>query len=86
MPNFFEKLVRCAMLFVVKDQALIAPLVDGLLKYWPFGNAGKEILFLQELAELMQYHEMVDVQGIDVLVPRLFNRLIKCITSTHVRV
>ena len=84
--SFFEKLVRCAMLFIVKDVSLIAPLIEGLLKYWPFGNAGKEILFLGELAEIMQYHRMEEIEGIEVLVPKLFNRLTKCITSTHVRV
>ena len=74
---FFEKLVRCVMLFIVKDPSLITPLIDGLLKYWPFGNASKEILFLQELAELMQYNEMTDIEGVGELVPRLFNRLTK---------
>ena len=69
------------MLFIVKDPSLIAPLIDGLLKYWPFGNASKEILFLQELTEIMQYNEMIEVAGVEALVPRLFNRLTKCITS-----
>ena len=40
------------MLFVSKDPLLAFPLVEGLLKYWPFANFGKELLFLQELPEV----------------------------------
>ena len=52
-PLFFEKLVRCSALFLVKDRTLVVPLIEGLLKYWPFGNAAKESLFLSEVNEVM---------------------------------
>jgi serine/threonine-protein phosphatase 2A regulatory subunit B' len=37
------------MLFLSKDHSLAIPLVEGLLRYWPFGNSPKEVLFLTEL-------------------------------------
>ena len=52
-PLFFEKLVRCAALFLLKDRTLAVPLLDGLLKYWPFAHAAKESLFLSEVNEVM---------------------------------
>jgi serine/threonine-protein phosphatase 2A regulatory subunit B' len=37
------------MLFLTKDRSLAIPLLEGLLKYWPFANCVKETLFLTEL-------------------------------------
>jgi len=46
---YHEQLLRCSMLFLSKDHSLAIPLVEGLLKYWPFANSPKETLFLSEL-------------------------------------
>ena len=37
------------MLFLTKDRTLAIPLLEGLLKFWPFANCIKETLFLTEL-------------------------------------
>jgi serine/threonine-protein phosphatase 2A regulatory subunit B' len=42
---FHEQLMRCSMLFLSKDGSLAIPLVQGLLKYWPYGNNFKEVFF-----------------------------------------
>lgn len=47
--TFYEQLLRCSMLFLTKDRTLAVPLLEGLLKYWPFANCVKETLFLTEL-------------------------------------
>lgn len=47
--TFYEQLLRCSMLFLTKDRSLAIPLLEGLLKYWPFANCVKETLFLTEL-------------------------------------
>jgi len=59
---------------------LAITLVDGLLKYWPFGNSVKEVLFLSELLEVL---EVCDIIKLEPLIPRLFKRLIKCISGCH---
>lgn len=41
---FHEQLMRCSMLFLSKDSRLAISLVEGLLKYWPYGNNIKEVL------------------------------------------
>ena len=68
------------MLFLTKDRALAIPLLGGLLKYWPFANSVKETLFLTELQEVL---EVVEVDKVGNLIPKLFKRIVKCIGGIH---
>ena len=71
------------MLFLTKDRTLAIPLLEGLLKYWPFVNCIKETLFLTELQEVI---EVCEVDKINPLIPRLFKRIVKCIGGIHLQV
>lgn len=71
------------MLFLTKDRALAIPLLDALLRYWPFANCVKETLFLTELQEVL---EVCEVDKIEPLVPRLFKRIVSCISGIHLQV
>jgi serine/threonine-protein phosphatase 2A regulatory subunit B' len=42
------------MLFLSKDPALSTLLVEGLLRFWPFANSAKEVMFLNELLEVIK--------------------------------
>jgi len=68
------------MLFLSKDPSLAIPLVEGLLRYWPFANSAKETHFLSELLEVL---EVCDMTKLEPLIPKLFKRLIKCIAGPH---
>jgi len=46
------------MLFLSKDPSLAMQLVDGLLRYWPFANSAKEVMFLTELLEVLEVCEI----------------------------
>ncbi len=81
--EFFEQLLRCSMLFLTKDRNLAIPLLEGLLKYWPFANCVKETLFLTELQEVL---EVCEVEKVEPIIPRLFRRIVKCIGGTHLQV
>lgn len=81
--RFHSELLRCSMLFVSKDPLLAFPLVEGLLKYWPFANYGKETKFLQELLEVL---DVCDSPKLEPYIDRLFRRLIKSIASPHLQV
>ena len=81
--EFFEQLLRCSMLFLTKDRNLAIPLLEGLLKYWPFANWVKETLFLTELQEVL---EVCEVEKIEHLIPKLFRRIVKWIGGTHLQV
>lgn len=71
------------MLFLSKDDSLAIPLAEGLLRYWPFGNSLKETLFLSELIEVIEVCEM---SKLEPLVPRIFKRLMRCISGPQLQV
>lgn len=81
--QFYEQLLRCSMLFLTKDRTLAIPLLEGLLKFWPFANCVKETLFLTELQEVL---EVCEVDKIEHLILRLFKRIVKCIGGIHLQV
>ena len=80
---YFDNLIRCSMLFLTKDSSLAILLLEGILKYWPFANFVKETLFLQELPEVLEF---CDVEKIKPLIPKLFKRIVKCISGSHLQV
>lgn len=82
-PMFFEQLLRCTMLYLTKDRSLSIPLLEALLKYWPFAATEKEMLFLTELKEVL---EVVDPKEMKHLIPKLFKRIIKCIGGENMHV
>lgn len=71
------------MMFCTKDRTLAVPYLEGLLKYWPFANYIKETLFLTELQEIL---EVVEVDKIGHLVPKLFKRIVKCVGGNHMQI
>ncbi|KRX02936.1 Armadillo-type fold [Pseudocohnilembus persalinus] len=80
---YHEQLLRCSMLFLSKDPNLAVKLVQGLLRYWPFANSAKEVMFLTELLEVL---EVCEIQKLEKLVNKLFKRLINCIAGPHLQV
>ncbi|KAL4465207.1 hypothetical protein ABPG74_001921 [Tetrahymena malaccensis] len=81
--HYHEQLQRCSMLFLSKMPELSLDLIDALLKYWPFANSTKELMFLSELLEVIEVPEMNKIQP---YVERLFKRLIKCISGPHLQI
>lgn len=43
------------MIFITKDRTLAVPLIENMIKYWPFANAEKEGMFLVELLEVIEF-------------------------------
>ena len=71
------------MLFLAKDPSLGLFLLDGLIKYWPFANSPKEVMFISELIEVL---ETCEVQKLEPYIPKVFKRLVKCISGLHLQV
>lgn len=82
--KYHNELLRCSMLFLSKDPSLAFPLINGLLKYWPFANYIKETLFLAELMDILEV--CCDFPKLEPLIPKIFKRIIKCISSSHLQV
>lgn len=82
-PIYLDNLIRCSKLFFKKDPSLAILLLEGILKYWPFANFVKETLFLQELSEILEF---CDIEQMKPLITKLFTRLVKCISGSHLKV
>lgn len=82
--KFHNELLRCSMLFLSKEPTLAFPLISGLLKYWPFANFTKETLFLAELLDILEV--CCDPQKLEPILPKIFKRIVKCISSPHLQV
>eukprot|EP00123_Amoebidium_parasiticum_P016978 comp23667_c0_seq2/m.40466 comp23667_c0_seq2/g.40466 ORF comp23667_c0_seq2/g.40466 comp23667_c0_seq2/m.40466 type:complete len:568 (-) comp23667_c0_seq2:221-1924(-) len=80
---YHPQLAYCVVQFLEKDPALTEPVIIGLLKYWPKTNSPKEVMFLNEIEEILDVIEPSEFQKI--MVP-LFMRLAKCVSSPHFQI
>jgi len=80
---FHQQLQYCVTQFVDKDPSLAVPVLSGLLKYWPVTNSSKEVLFLNELEELL---ELTQPEEFKSLLKPLFTQLARAIGSSHFQV
>lgn len=69
--------------FVDKDPQLAVPVLSGLIKYWPRTNSSKEVLFLNELEELL---ELTQPEEFRILMGPLFRQISAAIGSPHFQV
>ncbi|XP_075254059.1 serine/threonine-protein phosphatase 2A 56 kDa regulatory subunit gamma isoform-like [Convolutriloba macropyga] len=80
---YHPQLAYCVVQFLEKDKALTHPVIMGLLKFWPKVHSPKEVMFLNELEEILDAIKPEQFQ--DVMVP-LFKQLAKCVASPHFQV
>lgn len=80
---YHPQLAYCIVQFLEKDPPLTKPVVEGLLKYWPKVHSPKEVMFLNELEEMLDVIEPGEFQKI--MVP-VFRQLAKCVSSPHFQV
>jgi serine/threonine-protein phosphatase 2A regulatory subunit B' len=69
--------------FLEKDPSLAEEVMMGLLKYWPKVNSPKEVMFLNEVEEVLDVTDPTEFQKIQVA---LFQQLARCINSQHFQV
>ena len=69
--------------FVDKDPELSVCVLQGLLRYWPVSNSAKEVLFLNELEQVL---ELTQPEEFGLLVVPLFRRVALSIASPHFQV
>ncbi|MBA0852884.1 hypothetical protein Goshw_010856 [Gossypium schwendimanii] len=80
---YFQQLSYCVTQFIDKDPKLSSIVIKGLLKYWPITNSQKEVMFLDELKDILEEIDMVEFQK--VMVP-LSWQIGRCINSFHFQV
>lgn len=80
---YHPQLAYCIVQFLEKDPSLTEPVIMGLLKFWPKVHSPKEVMYLNELEEILDVIEPAEFQK--VMLP-LFKQLAKCVSSPHFQV
>ena len=80
---YHPQLAYCVVEFLVKDSSLTEQVIVNLLRYWPKVHSPKEVMFLNELEEILDVIEPAEFQK--VMVP-LFTQLARCVSSPHFQV
>ncbi|EPY87753.1 serine/threonine-protein phosphatase 2A regulatory subunit gamma isoform [Camelus ferus] len=77
------QLAYCVVQFLEKDSTLTEPVVMALLKYWPKTHSPKEVMFLNELEEIL---DVIEPSEFVKIMEPLFRQLAKCVSSPHFQV
>jgi len=83
LPNYHQQLSYCVIQFVEKDCKLADTVIRGMLKYWPVTNSAKEIMFLNELEEILEATQLTEFER--CMVP-LSRQIAQCLSSSHFQV
>merc|ERR1719424_1283782 len=66
LSNFHQQLSYCMLQYVEKDPRLCEPILDGLLRIWAVTNASKEVLFINEVEEILEYIQPAEFEKLSV--------------------
>ncbi|KAI9020091.1 phosphatase 2A regulatory B subunit-domain-containing protein [Phycomyces nitens] len=80
---YHPQLAYCVVQFLEKDPALTQEVITGLFRYWPKVNSPKEVMFLNEIEEILDVIDAYEFQRISV---PLFTKLGQCVSSSHFQV
>ncbi|CDK28663.1 unnamed protein product [Kuraishia capsulata CBS 1993] len=80
---YHPQLAYCVVQFLEKDPSLTEEVIMGLLRFWPKFNSPKEVMFLNEIEDII---EMIDANEFVKIEVPLFAQLSKCISSLHFQV
>jgi len=80
---YHQQLSYCITQFMEKDIHTAVPIILGILTYWPWCSSQKQVLFINELEEIL---ELVGHAEIHKVVEPLFRTLAICIESDHFQV
>jgi len=80
---YHQQLSYCVTQFVEKDSKLAEHVLCHILHYWPRTFSAKEVLFLNEVEEIL---EMVQASEFEAIIDPLFRRISLCVGSPHFQV
>ncbi|KAL5489850.1 RTS1 [Sanghuangporus weigelae] len=80
---YHPQLAYCVVQFLEKDPGLAEDVLLGLFKFWPKVNSPKEVMFLNEVEEVL---DVIDPAEFPKIVVPLFQQLARCVNSQHFQV
>lgn len=83
LGSFHQQLTYCVTQFIEKDPKLGSEVLMGMFQYWPLQSSSKELLFLNEVDEILELTDKTEIQKIAIV---LFTQIGKSIESPHFQV
>ncbi|RHY02446.1 hypothetical protein DYB37_004890 [Aphanomyces astaci] len=80
---YHQQLSYCITQYVEKDPDTAIPIISGIVKFWPWACSSKQVLFLNELEEIL---ELMGPDQLQQIHKDLFRVLSKCLGSQHFQV
>jgi serine/threonine-protein phosphatase 2A regulatory subunit B' len=80
---YHQQLSYCIIQYVEKDADTAAPILNGFFKCWPWSCSQKQVLFLNELEEIL---ELLGAEQLAQISKNLFTNLARCLDSEHFQV
>jgi serine/threonine-protein phosphatase 2A regulatory subunit B' len=80
---YHQQLSYCIIQYVEKDADTATPILNGFFKCWPWSCSGKQVLFLNELEEIL---ELLGADQLNQISKTLFTNLARCLDSDHFQV
>lgn len=83
LPGYHIQLSFCIAQLVEKEPKMGNEIVEYLLKHWPSRSTRKEVMFLDEVEEILI---LSDNECIGQVMGSMFRRILKCAESAHFQV
>jgi len=83
LASFYQQLSYCMAQYVEKDPRLSYEIITSMLRFWPVSITAKQVLFLNELEEMLELTQPSEFHRMMVV---LFRRLALCIRFPHFQV
>ena len=80
---YHPQLSYCITQYVEKDPDTLVPILQGLVRFWPWANASKQVLYLTELEEIL---ELCRGEQLNQIQADLYKLLADCLSSPHFQV
>jgi serine/threonine-protein phosphatase 2A regulatory subunit B' len=76
LQTFNNQLLTCMKNFLEKDKTLGIDLINGLLKYWPITCPAKEVVYINEIEEILETIGAESDKNFNLYGPKLLTRLV----------
>ncbi|KAF1323032.1 Protein phosphatase 2a regulatory b subunit, partial [Globisporangium splendens] len=80
---YHQQLSYCITQYVEKDPETAVPIIQGILRFWPWSCSSKQVIFLNELEEIL---ELMGSDQLQQVHKPLFQALAKWLGSQHFQV
>ena len=85
LSTFNSQLETCMKNFIEKDKLLGIELIQGLLKYWPIVSPAKQVVFINEIDEIIDLVGIEAEKKFDQFGYKLLTKLVNTAQEMHLQ-